>query len=242
MHGHTYAHVSVWKTTDCSPRGGLSRSPDASLVQPDAALTPSPPRGHGAALDSQGDSFRHQLLGPPSAPSPHGWVPRPAEKGQRAEPPHRPAGIGSRAFLPIPRLPPTPLTSPPASDTCAGWAAPRSGYETVPCGERPGPGSRRARGATLARAPLPRQAAKTGGPCEDVAADTRRTRAPSSIDASASPAEPHFSQQSERAERGCTGWVDQELITQPAGRCQPRGQHLLSPCVWMTEPVSLWAI
>lgn len=108
MHGHTYAHVYTRECLEddrlCS-EGRALRSPDASLVQPDAALTPSPPRGHGAALDPHGDSFRHRLLGPPSAPSPHPWVPRPQRRVSVQSPPHRPAGFGSRAFVPTPTPP-----------------------------------------------------------------------------------------------------------------------------------------
>lgn len=54
-----------------------------------------------------------------------------------------------------PPLPLPPLTSPPASDTCAGWAAPRFDYETVPWGRerdqgRVKPGDRTWAGRTRA--------------------------------------------------------------------------------------------
>lgn len=60
-------------------------------------------------------------------PTPHPWLPRP--------PRPRKVMPAPAADLPGPRL-----TSPPASDSHAGWAAPRCGYGTGPWGERQGRG------------------------------------------------------------------------------------------------------
>lgn len=102
--------------------------------------SPGPLQAHSRSLSSPNHGHSSCCLSPEELPetrlgascgavAPSPAAPAPTEPPARAE--------GQRACQPRPQPCPR-LTSPPASDTRAGWAAPQSGCETAPWGQAGG--------------------------------------------------------------------------------------------------------
>lgn len=124
----------------CSPASLLDTSVYTCVCASVENESPGPLQAHSRSLSSPNHGHRSCCSSPEElpetrlgassgavAPSPLG--PAPAESPARTE--------GQCACQPRPRPCPR-LTSPPASDTRAGWAAPQSGCETAPWGQAAG--------------------------------------------------------------------------------------------------------
>lgn len=105
------------------------------LPSPPSAVSPRPVRPSASQTLSPNPSA------PPRTPGPSALVPHPRSLTPTPHP-WRPRPPRPRKVMPAPAtdLPGPRLTSPPASDSHAGWAAPRCGYGTGPWGERQGQG------------------------------------------------------------------------------------------------------